>query len=144
MSDFDELADDLDEIALHLKLEGNSYQANQYRKASDSLRRADFLPPDPSQLDDIGEAIRDDIAEWRAFGEIDRLTRMREKRPWLAPLTRVAGLGPKTAQSLNEEKDITTIDELIEILDDGTIEEVSGIGPKTATKFRRSAKQLNR
>ena len=144
MRRFDDLADDLDEITLHLRLEGNDWQANQYRKASSALRTAPFIPPDPSELNDIGETIRDDIAEYRAFGEIERLEDMRDKRPYLAPLTRVAGLGPKTAETLYEEKGIETIDDLIEILDDESIEEVSGIGPKTATKFRRSSKQLNR
>lgn len=140
---FEDLADALDEIALHLRLEERSYQANQYRKASESLRKADFIPPDPSDLPDVGDAIRDDIAEYRAFGEIERLEDMRAKRPYLSSLTRVAGLGPKTAETLNEEKGVETIDELIELLDSGEIEEVSGIGPKTATKFRRSAKQLS-
>lgn len=141
---FEELADALDEIALHLRLEDRSFQANQYRKASESLRKAQFIPPDPSNLPNVGDAIRDDIAEYRAYGEIERLEDMREKRPWLTELTRVSGLGPKTAQTLNEEKNVSTIDELIELLDSGEIEEVSGIGPKTATKIRRSAKQLNR
>jgi DNA polymerase (family 10) len=142
MSRFDELADALDEISLHYRLEDRQHIAHQYQKASSSIRTADFIPPDPSELPDVGNAVRDDIAEWRAFGEIERLESMREERPYLSELTRISKVGPKTAQTLNNEAGVETVEDVKELAERGELEEVSGIGPKTATTIRRSIAQL--
>lgn len=141
---FEKLADALDELALHYRLEDMGHIARQYQKASTALRKADFLPPDPSRLDGVGEAIREDIAEWRAFGEISRLEDMRERRPYLNTLTRVNAVGPKTAKTLYHEKGAETLEDLDAIVEAGELEDVSGIGPKTATSIRRSLSQLSR
>lgn len=140
---FEELADALDEIAVHYRLQDRDHVAHQYTKASSSLRKAEFIPPDPSDLDNIGEAVRDDIAEWRAFGEISRLEEMREKRPYLNELTQVKSLGPKLAQRIYKDTGVETIDGLEELLDSGEIKNIEGIGEKTMTTFRRSVGQMN-
>lgn len=142
MKRFHDLADALDEIALHLRLEGNTYQANQYRKASESLRKAEFLPSDPSDIPNIGPSIRDDIAEYRAFGEIERLEDMREKRPYLSNLVEVDNVGPKRAQALHKGADISTVDDIIEVCDNGDLTTVSGIGEATSEKICRSARRV--
>jgi DNA polymerase/3'-5' exonuclease PolX len=141
---FDDLADALDEIALHYRVENRDHIARQYQLASSALRQADFIPPDPSQLDDVGEAIRDDIAEWRAFGEITRLTEMQEDRPYLSELTQIAKIGPKTAQTINQETGASSIEDIRELADEEKLEEISGIGPKTATTIRRSIAQIDK
>lgn len=139
---FDDLADALDEISLHYRLEGQEHVAHQYQKASSSLRKAEFLPPDPSQLDNVGDAVRDDIAEWRAFGEIGRLSALREERPYLAELTQISKVGPKTAKTLYEETGAETIDDIRALAKNEKLRSVSGIGPKTATTIRRSIAQM--
>lgn len=138
---FETLADALDEIALHYRLEDRDFIARQYTKASEELRKAEFLPPDPARLEGVGDAIRDDIAEWRAFGEIDRLTEFREKRPYLSNLCELPKVGPKTAKRLYQEKDAVTIADVQTLADNAELEDVSGIGPKTAETIRRSLGQ---
>lgn len=138
---FEELADELDEISLHYKLDGRDHIARQYQLASSALRTEKFIPPDPARLDDVGTAIRDDIAEWMAYGEIPRLQELREARPYIGTVTEIAKVGPKTAERMNEEKGVESIDDVKKLAENGELEDVSGIGPKTATTIRRSIGQ---
>jgi DNA polymerase (family 10) len=130
---FKDLADALDEISLHYDLQDMSHVSRQYQKASRELRKADFIPPDPSEIDHIGDAVRDDIAEWRAFGEISRLESMRAERPYLSNLTKIEKVGPTTAQSIYNEKGAVSVEDVRELAENDELEDVSGIGPKTAT-----------
>lgn len=137
MSDrYGELSDDLDLIAKHLEIEGR-HEAKAYRAAADTIRTTSFIPPDPSDLDGIGTSLREDIEEWRAYGSIERLERLNDKRPWLTELTTVQGIGPKTAESL-ADAGITTREELEEAIDSDEILDVRGIGEKTAEKLGRN------
>lgn len=141
---YGELADALDELALHHRLDGRDRLARDYQLAASSLRTAEIIPPDPAELSDVSARTRDSIAEWRAFGRIEELQTLRDKRPYLKELTSVKSLGPKTAKSIHEELGVETLSELETHLEDGTITEVHGIGSKTATTFRRSVAQLDR
>lgn len=141
---FERLADELDELALHYRAEGHGKIAHQYTKASEAVREASFLPPDPSNLHGIGQSIRDDIAEYRAYGEISRLEVLREKRPYLSELCQISKVGPKTAQRLYDEKDAETVSDVRDLIEREELEDVTGIGPKTATTIRRSIAQLDR
>lgn len=140
---FEELADALDELALHYRLEGMDHIALQYTKASSELRKADFLPANPAEIPHVGESIRDDIAEYRARGEIPRLEDLREKRPYLSPLCEVKSIGPTRAKTLYEEKGVESIADLAELAKKGELEECSGIGPNTARSIKRSVSQMN-
>jgi len=132
-----ELAEALDDLALHLKAEGKSGLAREYQLASSAMKTAEHMPPDPSDIDDVSVRTRDSI-------EIDKLTELREKRPYLSKLTKVKSLGPKTAKQINEETGAETLDDLERLLESGEIENIHGVGSKTSTTFRRSLAQLNR
>lgn len=140
---FEKLADALDELALHYKLEGRDHIALQYTKASSELRKADFLPADPAQIPHVGDAIRDDIAEYRARGEIPRLEDLREKRPYLSPLCEVKSIGPSRAKTLYEEMGVESVADLAQLIKDEKLEDTPGIGPKTARSIKRSVAQMN-
>lgn len=140
---YDELADDLMELSLHLQAEGSGRASRDCQKAASEIRQAEFIPPDPSEMRDVSTAVRDYVAEWRAFQSIDELERLREKRPYLAELANIAKVGPTTAERLHEEMGVSTIDDVRELDEDGDLEKVTGIGPKTATTIRRSIAQLD-
>lgn len=137
-----ELADALDELSLHYRLDGRGRLARDYQLAASELRTAEHIPPNPAELDNVSRRVRDSVAEWRAFGEIDELTEFREKRPYLSNLTRISKVGPKTAKTINEETGATDIEDIRGLADNGELENISGIGPKTATTIRRSIAQL--
>jgi DNA polymerase/3'-5' exonuclease PolX len=138
---YGELADALDELALHARLDNELSMSNHYRTAASALRLMESMPMDPAEADGISTEVRDEIAEWRSRGEIDKLEQKREERPYMSSLTRIASVGPKTAKLLHEQHDIDTISDVREMSDD--LETVDGIGPKTATTIRRSIAQLN-
>lgn len=138
---YGELADALDELALHYRLDGRGSLARDYQLAASALRKAEQIPPDPSHLDGVSRRTRDSIAEWRAFGAIEELTLLREENPYLSDLTEIASIGPKRAKQINEETGAETIEDIKELRDEERLEEISGIGSKTATTIRRSIAQ---
>lgn len=137
-----ELADALDEIALHLRVEEDGSLARDYEIAASGLRTVESIPMNPAELDCISNEVRDAVAEWRGYGEIDKLQAFREKRPYLKKLTRVKSIGPKRAEKIHKETGATNISDIRELCDNGELEEISGIGSKTATTIRRSIAQL--
>lgn len=139
---YEELGEQLDELALHFKLDGQGRTARDCQLAAAQVKQVEFIPPDPSELDDVSRRVRDYIAEYRGYGEIPILVEMREKHPYLKDLTRVAKIGPKTAKTINQETGASNVEDIRQLADSGELEDVSGIGPKTATTIRRSIAQL--
>jgi DNA polymerase/3'-5' exonuclease PolX len=137
-----DLADAIEELSLHLRAADRGRLARDHQLAASALRQAEHLPPDPSEMDEVSVRVRDSVAEWRAYGEIDKLTELREKRPYLSSLCQIAKVGPSTAENMYEEFGVTTIDEVRELDEEGKLEDVTGVGPKTATTIRRSIAQI--
>lgn len=140
---YGELADALEELALHYRLDENASLGHDYHRAASELRTAESLPPDPSSLPQVETTVRDHIAEWRAYERIEDLEEYRQQRPYLSSLTRIAKIGPKRAKKLHDETGATSIEDIRELDETGELESVSGIGPKTATTIRRSIAQLD-
>lgn len=136
-----ELADALERLSTHYRLDNRGALARDHQLTASELRTAEHIPPDPSDLDGVATTTRDSIAEWRAFGRIEELENLEEKRPYLNDLTEIAKVGPVTAQQLHKDKGAETIEDIKELNDQDELEEVSGIGPKTATTIRRSIAQ---
>lgn len=139
---YEELADALDEMALHYRLDERGRLARDYQLAASELRTAEHIPPDPAELDGVSRRVRDSIAEWRAFGQIEKLQEFRENREYLSNLTRIAKIGPKRARTIHQETGATDISDVRELAEDGELEDISGIGAKTSTTIRRSIAQL--
>jgi len=139
-----DLADALDEMADHLRVTERGSLARDYEIAASGLRTVESIPMNPAELECVSNEVRDAVAEWRAYGKIETLNKFRKERPYLKKLTRVKSIGPNRAEKIHKETGAKTLDDLEELLESGEIEEVHGIGSKTATTFRRSIAQLDR
>lgn len=54
----------------------------------------------------------------------------------IADITRIEGVGPKTAGKLYRELGIETLDDLEDAAEAGKIQEIKGFGPKTEENIR--------
>lgn len=135
----DDVADTLEEIGRYLSAEG-SPMAHSYSRAANAVREADIIPANPAELDGVGEAMREDIETIRVGGSHPKLERLREKHPYLDDLTRVKGVGPKTASKIHDALGVDTVDELLEESDRLTI--IYGIGDKKASRIISNAKDV--
>ncbi|MFO7767485.1 MAG: DNA polymerase/3'-5' exonuclease PolX, partial [bacterium] len=94
---------------------------------------------DLTRLSDVGEDISGYITELVQTGRLELLQKIKEEVPGtLARLLELDGVGPKTAQQLYEELDITSVEELEEALEEGEVQELEGLGEKKAEKMERS------
>jgi|APHM01.1.fsa_nt_gi DNA polymerase IV (family X) len=138
MSKADDLAEVLDEYATYLELDGQEGRAHAYDKAARTLRQARYVPPNPADLDGIGDAIRTKIAQYQRAGEIDELTALKNDYSWYAELRKIDGVGPKRARQMHEKLNIDTIDDVLLVGSDLTL--LSGVGPKTASNILDAAR----
>jgi len=136
-----ELADVLDEYATYLKLDGQEGRATGYDRAARNIRRANYLPPDPSDIDGIGDSIRTTIAKYQRSGSIEELDDLHRQYPWFEELRQVSHVGPARARALHEKLRVDDLDDLLLVARNGDLILIDGVGPKTAEKIERSAKQ---
>jgi len=131
-------ADELETLADFLEARGVEYKPQTYRTAAANVR--DY-PEDVAALaesdslgdiEGVGDAIADKIAEFVETGEIAELEAEREELPVeMGALTRVEGVGPKTVKQLHEALDIRDLDDLEAAAEAGEIQDVKGFGEKT-------------
>lgn len=140
MSKTDDLADVLEEFATYLELDGQRGRAHAYDKASRSIRARHYLPPDPSNIDNIGENIRTKIAQYQRAGEIEELSALKDEYSWFAELKQVDGVGPSRAEQLHEKFNIETVDDLIFVGEDITL--LPRVGEKRARNILNSAHEV--
>ena len=142
-----EIAALLEEYADLLAAEGEEYKPNAYRRAAENVREypgavedlAAEGPESVAEIDRVGDAIAAKIVEYVETGEIEDLEGLRDRLPVdMAALTRVEGVGPKTAGTLYEALGITTLEELREAAEAGRIREVKGFGEKTEANIREN------
>lgn len=136
-----ELSKQLEEYATYLELDGQDGRAHAYDKAARSIRTASYLPPNPADLNGVGDSIRTTIAKYQRSGTIPELEGLKEDYPWFDELKDVKHIGPARARALHEELHVDDIDDLLLVGDDVTM--LSGVGPKTAEKIMDSAQELS-
>ncbi|MDD5264071.1 MAG: DNA polymerase/3'-5' exonuclease PolX [Candidatus Bipolaricaulis sp.] len=134
----------LHEIADRLDLEGVQFKPRAYRRAAEVVEALaepiEDLVADGThaELPGIGEAIAKKIAEIVETGRLKYHDELKAKLPIdLHTLTRVDGVGPKTAKLLYEALGVKTLDDLEQAARAGRIRTVKGLGEKTEARILR-------
>jgi DNA polymerase (family 10) len=133
-----EIAAALDELADLNELDGAVvYRVVAYRQAARSVRESPVSIDQLAELGSltklkgIGKTIEEKIGVLLETGEIPAAAKLKSKfPPGLVELTRLPGLGPKTARKIFEEAGIATVDELREAAVGERLREVPGLGEK--------------
>ncbi|MFC6768988.1 helix-hairpin-helix domain-containing protein, partial [Natrinema soli] len=136
-----ELAARFEEFADLLEADDVEYKPRAYRRAAENIRAhpspiADRVESGDHEavenIEGVGDAISSKIIEYVETGEIDELEALREELPIdIADITRIEGVGPKTAGTLYRELGIQTLDDLEAAAEAGEVQSVKGFGPKT-------------
>jgi DNA polymerase (family X) len=147
----DEVARLLGELAKLTEIDEGSPQAFRVRAYDNARRAVEQLSRDVAGMSatdlagvkGIGKSIAGRIREYVDTGAIAKLEELRAKHPaGKLELMRVPGLGPKTVELLSSELGVQDLDGLKAAIDEGRIDDLPGMGEKTARNLRRSIEQL--
>jgi DNA polymerase (family 10) len=139
-----------DDIAAYLEVAGeNVFKVRAYRRAAEAVATYPSPIEDAAEagtLQDIGglgTATAAKTREYLATGKVQELERLRERYPiGLLDLLRVPNLGPKKVTQLYQERNISSVEELVAALEEGRLEGLAGFGPKTLENIRRGIARL--
>jgi DNA polymerase (family 10) len=142
----------LNRVADLLEIRGeNFFKIRAYREA---VRQLDNLTTEVEDLikdgrlkdiPGIGEAIEKKIVEYVTTGQLEFLTRLEaEVPPALLEITRVPGLGPRTAKDIYDALGILSLDELEQAARTHRLLSVRGIKAKTEENILKGIAMLKR
>src|SRR5687767_10989225 len=84
-----------------------------------------------TELPGIGKTIAEKVTALLDEGEIPAAAKLKAKfPPTLVEVTRVPGLGAKTARRIFDELGVTNLEELKQAAEAGQLREMKGLGPK--------------
>lgn len=87
----------------------------------------------------VGKAIAGKILELLDRGTFDAWERTIKETPeGVLDLLDIPGIGPKTAAMLHQKYKVSSLEALREFVQNGGLELVDGIGPKTANRIKES------
>ena len=129
-----------------LELEGEEqFRVLAYRRAADQIRTAAgpvaelALEGEAKKIPGIGRTIESKIVQIVESGEIEALTKRKERIPsGVADFLRLPALGPKTARRIWQELGITTMDELRRAAEAERLRTLPGLGAKTEERILRA------
>ncbi len=141
-----ELADQLDLLAdLSEILDEESFKVIAYRRAAGRIREAAVpvaelaLEGKAKDLPGIGRTIEQKVVEVVNVGEMEALTRRRQRVPeGVVDFLRLPGVGPKTAARFWTQLGVTTLDGLKAAAEDGRLRELSGMGERSEQKILKA------
>jgi DNA polymerase (family 10) len=144
------IAQIFDEIADLMEVAGqNSFKIRAYRRAAEAVATYNAPIEDAAEagtlqeIDGLGEATSQKIREYLATGTVRYLDRLRDEYPaTLLELLRVPNLGPKRIAQLYREKGISSVEDLVEALNNNGLQGLSGFGPKTIETIRRGLARM--
>jgi len=141
-----ELADQLDLLAdLSEILDEESFKVIAYRRAATRIRESPLpiaelaLEGKAKELPGIGRTIENKVVEVVRVGEMEALTRRRQRVPaGVVDFLRLPGVGPKTAARFWTQLGITSLASLKAAADAGRLRDLSGMGAKSEEKILRA------
>ena len=133
-----EIAEAFSELATLYELDGaNRFRVLAYRDAARVVRDSPVPVADlaragtATDLPGIGDTLQQKIILLLDEGEIPSTTKLKKKFPGtLVEVTRVPGLGAKTARRLYEELGVATLDDLRGAAEEQKIRSLKGLGEK--------------
>src|ERR1700750_3430574 len=133
-----EIAAALEELGVLYELEGAvKYRVLAYSAAASAIRESPVSVADlaaagrATEIPGVGKTLAEKIDALLETGEIPAAAKLKAKFPAsLIEVTRVPGLGAKTARRLYDELGIATIEELRAAAEAERIRELKGLGAK--------------
>jgi DNA polymerase (family 10) len=145
-----EIAAALDELGILYELDGAvRYRVLAYRTAAKAVRESPVSVAElaragrATELPGIGKTLEQKIQTLLETGSIPSADKLKAKFPaTLVAVTRVPGLGAKTARRLYDELGVTTLEELKEAAEEQRIRDLKGLGPKVEENVLASLERL--
>jgi DNA polymerase (family 10) len=145
-----EIAAALDELGVLYELDGAvKYRVLAYGTAATAIRESPVSVAElaaqgrATEIPGVGKTLAEKIGALLETGEIPAAVKLKAKfPPTLIEVTRVPGLGAKTARLLYDELGIATMEELKAAAEAEQVREVKGLGPKAEENVLASLERL--
>jgi DNA polymerase (family X) len=145
-----EIAAALEELGILYELDGAvKYRVLAYSTAAKAIRESPVAVAElaaqgrATEVPGVGKTLAEKIAALLETGEIPAAVRLKAKfPPTLIEVTRVPGVGPKTARRLFEELEISSMEDLKAAAEAEKIRDIKGLGPKAEENILASLERL--
>jgi DNA polymerase (family 10) len=145
-----EIAAALEELGVLYELDGAvKYRVLAYGTAATAIRESPVSVAElaaagrATEIPGVGKTLAEKIDALLETGEIPAAAKLKAKfPPTLVEVTRVPGLGAKTARRLYDDLGIATLDDLKEAADAHKIRGLKGLGPKAEENVLASLERL--
>ncbi len=148
----DQIAERLREVSQLMQLAGeNRFKVIAFDKAAQTIEGLQenideyIQNKNLTDIKGVGKSIAEDIYALEETGKMPVLEAFKEKVPeGLIEWLNISGLGPKNAYKIHKELGISTIEELKEKINDGSVAGLSGLGQKSADKIKKSIEWMEK
>jgi len=145
-----EIAAALEELGVLYELDGAvKYRVLAYSTAAKAIRESPVSVAElagrgeATKVPGVGKTLAEKIDALIETGEIPAAVKLKAKfPPTLIEVTRVPGVGPKTARRLFEELEISSMEDLKAAAEGEKIRDVKGLGPKAEENILASLERL--
>jgi DNA polymerase (family 10) len=145
-----EIAAALDELGVLYELDGAvRYRVLAYSTAAKAIRESPVSVEElaragkATDIPGVGKTLAEKINALLDTGEIPAAVKLKAKfPPTLVEVTRVPGVGPKTARLLWDELQISSLEDLKKAAEEEKIRDVKGLGPKAEENVLASLERL--
>ena len=140
----------LEELGVLYELDGAvRYRVLAYSTAAKAIRESPVSVAElaragrATEIPGVGKTLAEKIDALLETGEIPAAAKLKAKFPaTLVQVTRVPGVGPKTARLLWDELQIATLEDLKAAAEDERLRDVKGLGPKAEENVLASLERL--
>jgi len=145
-----EIAAALEELGILYELDGAvKYRVLAYSTAAKAIRESPVSVAElaargeATKVPGVGKTLAEKIDALIETGEIPAAVKLKAKfPPTLIEVTRVPGVGPKTARRLFEELEISSMEDLKAAGEEEKIRDVKGLGPKAEENILAALERL--